>query len=63
MAFKSSHVTQKNQIFSMINFMGMLSLFFTLNFTFLHHLLLVVLNGKNINLDLFYHKNTLTKNE
>jgi hypothetical protein len=41
----------------------MLSLFFTLNLKFVHHPLLVVLNGQNINLDLFYDKNTLTKNE
>jgi hypothetical protein len=41
----------------------MLSFFFTLNLTFVHHPLLVVLNGQNINLDLFYDRNTLTKNE
>jgi len=45
----------------MINFMGMLSFFFTLNFTFVHHLLLVVLNGQNVNLDLFYDKKYINK--
>jgi hypothetical protein len=38
-------------------------LFFTLNPTFVHHPLLAILCGKNINLDLFYNKNMLTKNE
>jgi len=47
----------------MITFMGMPSLFFTLNLTFVHYPLLEVLSGKNINLDLFYDKNMLTKNE
>jgi hypothetical protein len=41
----------------------MLSFLFILNLTVVHHPLLVVLNGQNINLDLFYDKNTLTKNE
>jgi hypothetical protein len=47
----------------MINFMGTPSLFFTLNPTFVHHPLLAILSGQNINLDLFYDKNMLTKNE
>jgi hypothetical protein len=38
-------------------------LFFTLNPTFVHHPLVVFLNGKNINLDLFYDKTMLPKNE
>jgi hypothetical protein len=59
----SSCATQKDQIFSMIIFMGMPSFFFTLNLTFVHHLFLAVLSGQNINLDLFYDKNVLTKNE
>jgi hypothetical protein len=55
--------TQRDQIFSTIIFMGMPSFFFTLNLTFIHHPLLLVLSGKNINLDLFYEKNMLRKNE
>jgi hypothetical protein len=41
--------------------METLSLFFTLNPTFIHHSLLAVLNEQNVNLDLFYDKNMLTK--
>jgi hypothetical protein len=41
--------------------MGTPSLFFTLNFTFVHHPLLVVLSGENVNLDVFFNKNMLTK--
>ncbi len=63
MASGSSRVTQRDQSFSMINFMGMPSLVFIFNFTFVHHLLLTILCGQNINLDLLYHKNMLTKNE
>jgi hypothetical protein len=59
----SSCATQRNQIFSMINFMGTPSLFFTLNPTFVHNQLLAILNGQNINLDSFYDKNMLIKNE
>ncbi len=40
MTFGSSCTTQKDQIFSMINFMGTPSLFFTLNLAFVHHLLI-----------------------
>ncbi len=47
----------------MINFIGTPILFFILNLTFVHCPLLVVLSGQNINLDLFYDKNMLTKNE
>jgi len=47
----------------MVNFMGTPSLVFTFNTRFIHHLLLSILSGKNINLDLFYDKNVLTKNE
>ncbi len=54
---------QKDKIFSMINFMEIPRLFFTLNPTFFHHPLLVILNGQNINLDLFYYTKMLTKNE
>jgi hypothetical protein len=43
--------------------MGTPIFFFTLNLTFVHHPLLAILSGKNINLDLFYDKNMLTKNE
>jgi hypothetical protein len=57
----SSHATQRDQIFNMINFMGTLSLFFTLNLAFVHHPLLVVLSGQNVNLDVFFNKNMLTK--
>jgi hypothetical protein len=63
MAFGSSQTMQRNQIFSMINFIGTLSLFFTLNLKFVHHPLIVLLSGQNINLDLFYDKKMLTKNE
>jgi hypothetical protein len=41
--------------------MGTPSLFFTLNLAFVHHPLLVVLRGKNVNLDVFLNKNMLTK--
>jgi hypothetical protein len=41
----------------MINFVGTPSLFFILNPAFIHHPLLVILDGKNINLDLLHHKN------
>jgi len=63
MASRSSHATQRDQIFSMTIFMGMSSLFFTLNPTFVHHTLVAILSEQNINLDLFYDKNMLTKNE
>jgi hypothetical protein len=63
MAFGSSRAMQRNQICSMINFIGTPSLFFTLNPRFFHHLLVVILSGKNINLDLFYDTKMLTKNE
>jgi hypothetical protein len=63
MAFGSSCATQRDQIFNMIKFMGMPSLFFILNPTFVHHPLLTILSGQKINLDLFYDKSMLTKNE
>jgi hypothetical protein len=63
MASKNNHASQSNQIFSMINFMGASSLFFTLNPTFVHHPLTVILVGQNIYLDLFYDTNMLEKNE
>jgi hypothetical protein len=63
MASNGSRATQRNLIFSMINSMGTPSLFFTLNPTFVHHLLFAILSGENINLDLFFDKNMLTKNE
>jgi hypothetical protein len=47
MASKSSHATQRDQIFSMINFMGTPSLFFTLNPRFVHHPLLAILSGQH----------------
>jgi hypothetical protein len=59
----SSCATPIDQVFSMINFMGTPSLFFTLNPTFVHHPLLAILSGQNTNLDLSYDKNMLTKNE
>ncbi len=63
MVSKSNHVTQRNQIFGLINFMGTPCLFFTLNLAVIHHPLLAILSGQNINLDFFYDKNMLTKNE
>jgi hypothetical protein len=54
---------KENQIFSMINFIGTLSLFFILNPTFVHHPLIVLLSGQNINLYLLYDTKILTKNE
>ncbi len=42
MASRSSRATQRDPIFNMINFMGTLSLFFTLNLVFIHHILLAV---------------------
>jgi hypothetical protein len=45
MAFGSSQTMQKDQIFSMINFIGMPSLFFILNPTFFHHPLAALLSG------------------
>jgi hypothetical protein len=54
MAFSSSQTMQRDQIFSMINFIRTPNLVFTLNPTFVHHPLVVILNGQNINLDLFY---------
>ncbi len=52
---------QRDQIFNIINFMEIPRLVFTLNLTFVHHLLVVLLNGQNINLDLFYDTKILTK--
>ncbi len=45
MAFSSSQIMQRDQIFSMVNFIGPPSLFFTLNPTFVHHPLVVLLSG------------------
>jgi hypothetical protein len=59
MAFKNSRASQRDQIFNMINFMVAPSLFFTLNLTFVHHLLTIILIGQNIDLDLFYDTNML----
>jgi hypothetical protein len=53
MAFGRSRVTERDQFFNMMNFMGTPSLFFTLNLTFFHHPLLVVLSGQNVNLNYF----------
>jgi hypothetical protein len=61
MTFWSNRATQRDQNSNMIKFMETLSLFFTLNPTFIHHSLLAVLNEQNVNLDLFYDKNMLTK--
>jgi hypothetical protein len=46
MASRSSRATQRDQIFSIIIFMGMSRLFFTLNLTFIHHPFLGVLSGQ-----------------
>jgi hypothetical protein len=43
--------------------MGTQSLFFTLNPTFVHHPLTIILIGQNIDLDLFYDTNMFLKNE
>jgi len=61
MAFGSSRVTERDQFFSMMNFMGTPSLFFTLNLTFFHHPLLDVLSGQKVNLNFFKNKNMVTK--
>jgi hypothetical protein len=63
MASKNSRASQKDQIFSMIHFTVAPSLFFTLNLTFVHHLLTVILIGQTIDLDLFYDTNVFLKNE
>ncbi len=63
MAFGSSCASQKDQIFSLINFMGRPSLFFTLNIAFVHHPLIIILMEQNIDLDLFYNTNMLEKNK
>jgi hypothetical protein len=63
MAVANSCATQKDQIFNMINFIGMPSFFFVINPMFVYHPLLIIINGKNINLNLFYDTNMLTKNE
>jgi hypothetical protein len=60
MASSSSQIMQRDQIFSMVNFIGPPSLFFTLTPTFVHHPLVVFLSGQNINLDLFYDTKMLT---
>jgi hypothetical protein len=62
-AYKNSHASQRDQIFNMINFMVTPSLFFTLNPTFVHHFLTIILIGQNIDLDLFYDTNMFFKNE
>jgi hypothetical protein len=59
MASINSHATQRDQSFSMENFMGTPHLFFIQNPAFIHHPLLVVLNGPEINLNLFYDTNML----
>jgi len=43
--------------------MGISSLFFTLNPRFVHHPLIVILIGQNIELDLFYNTNMLKNNK
>jgi hypothetical protein len=60
MAFGSNHASQKDQIFNTINFMGT---WFILNPTFVHHPLIVILIGQNIELYLFYNTNMLEKNK
>jgi hypothetical protein len=60
MAFGSNRAMQRDQIFSMINFIGTPSLCFTLNPRFVHHLLVVILSGQNIHLHLFYDTKMLT---
>jgi hypothetical protein len=62
MASGSSCTTQRDKIFSMVNFMGTPSLFFTLNLAFVHHPFILFLID-NINLDLFYGNKMLDKNE
>jgi hypothetical protein len=57
MASKNSRASQREQIFSMIDFMVALSLFFTLNPTVVHNLLTIILIRQNIDLDLFYDTN------
>jgi hypothetical protein len=63
MAYGSSRTTQRNIIFNMINYIGIPSLFFTLNLAFVHCPLIDVLIGQDINLDVSYDNNILNKNE
>ncbi len=63
MAFGSSCASQKDQIFNLINFMGRLSFFFTLNLAFVHHPLITILIEQNIDLDLFYDTHMLKQNK
>jgi hypothetical protein len=47
---------QRKEVFNMILFLGTPTLFFTLNLAYVHHLLVNLLSGKNINLEFFLMK-------
>jgi len=53
LAFGSSQAMQREEVFNMIHFLGTPTLFFTLNLAYVHHPLVNLLTGKNINLDCF----------
>jgi hypothetical protein len=57
MAFGSSRAAQREEIFNMINYFGMPTLFFTINPAVVHHPFVSLLCRKEINLDIFYDNN------
>ncbi len=59
---EQSHNTKRSNI-QYNKFHGNNKFLKTLNPTFFHHLLIVVLIGQDINLDIFYDENTLNKNK
>jgi len=62
LVFGSNHtLTQRDQIFNMVNFMRTLGLSVNLNLLIVHHHLTIIWMGENINLDLFYDKNMLVR--
>jgi hypothetical protein len=62
MVFGSNHtLTQRHQIFNLENFMRTLGLCVNLNLLIVHHRLIVIWMGKNINLYLFYDKKMLVR--
>jgi hypothetical protein len=47
---------QREEVFNMIHFVGTPTLFFTLSLAYVHHPLVNLLSGKNINFDFFKMK-------